>query len=107
MFCVWVISFYLASSVSAAVSGLVTDPAGAVLLGARILVTQQPGGQVREVATDEQGRYALRDLPPGRYTVEAQAQGFLSLSREVSLSPRSRPESTSCCRFRPSASRCW
>jgi len=96
MFWVWVVSFYLTTSVSAAaffegdeggaVSGLVTDPAGAVLIGARVLVTQQPGGQAREVATDKQGRYALKDLPQGRYTVEAQAQGFLSLSREVSLS---------------------
>ena len=57
------------------VRGQVTDPSGRVVPGASIDVVQ---GQlvVQTAHTDSQGRYEVRNLTPGGYTVRATAAGF-------------------------------
>lgn len=42
--------------------GNVSDPSQAVVLAAKVTVTNTGTGQVREAATDERGFYAFRDL---------------------------------------------
>ncbi len=55
--------------------GQVTDPSGAVILGATVTVTGTQG--VVEVAdTNEQGRYVINGLPAGTYTVRVSSKGF-------------------------------
>ena len=58
-------------------SGTVTDPKGAVVVGASVTVYPEAGGQpVATVKTDAQGQYKIPNVPPGTYTVGVVAEGF-------------------------------
>jgi hypothetical protein len=65
---------------SAAVSGIVTDPANAPIPGVRITVTM--GKFERRTVTRSDGRFTLRGLPVGRYDIRAELAGFESASKE-------------------------
>ena len=55
--------------------GQVTDPSGAVVAGAAIAVLQS-GGATHSATSTRTGGYEIGNLPPGKYTVTANAQGF-------------------------------
>jgi Carboxypeptidase regulatory-like domain len=61
---------------TAAISGTVKDPSGALLAGARITVHSVATGSGRVVISDGIGNYVVPSLQPGEYTVEAKAPGF-------------------------------
>jgi hypothetical protein len=65
----------LAQVNTAALSGTVLDPQGLAVKGATVTVTNANTGATRTSATDDDGRYNLIGLPPGRYklTVDAGA----------------------------------
>lgn len=65
-----------AQSTFGSILGKVTDPTGAVVPGARIVVTNEEQNTSREVRTDELGNYEAANLKAGRYTVAASAGGF-------------------------------
>jgi Ca-activated chloride channel family protein len=54
--------------------GVVRDPAGAVLPGVAITVSNPP--IERRVVTDQKGEFVVRGLSPGRYAVVAALAGF-------------------------------
>lgn len=56
--------------------GNVTDPAGASVVGARILAKNVDTGVSRDTVTNETGYYEFPLLPAGQYTLEAEQQGF-------------------------------
>lgn len=59
------------------VRGQVTDPSGAVVANAIVAVIISGGtGQARSTTTSKTGGYEIGNLPPGKYTVTANAQGF-------------------------------
>jgi hypothetical protein len=58
------------------IQGTVTDPAGAVVPGAKVTITGKATGQVISVATSAAGTYASGALIPGDYRVRVEAQGF-------------------------------
>jgi outer membrane receptor protein involved in Fe transport len=58
------------------VSGELTDATGAVVTGARVVLTDQQKGFHFETASDNSGRYLFRSIPPGVYVVSVQAPGF-------------------------------
>jgi len=60
---------------SGSLRGQVTDPTGAVVVGAAVSVTA-PGGQVQHSVSDKQGNYIVHDLPAGTVTVDVKAPGF-------------------------------
>src|SRR6266446_6432396 len=66
------------------VIGVVTDPAGAVVPGARITVTNSATGVSRETISAGDGSYQVLLLPIGSYTVAAEARGF----RKIVTEPR-------------------
>src|SRR5215813_2583228 len=70
-------SITLAQS-SGTIRGLVTDPTGAVVSGAKVTVHNQATGFERIIQTDSDGNYQAVALPPGVYRVEALSQGFIS-----------------------------
>jgi hypothetical protein len=59
---------------SGAITGVVSDPTGAVVEGAK--VTAQLYDAHFEVTSDSAGRYTFRNLPTGLYTVSAEVRGF-------------------------------
>jgi hypothetical protein len=68
------------------IRGVITDPSAAVVPGATIVVLGN--GISRTVKSDGQGRYTLPNLPPGKYTIRADASGFVTFMRpEVDVPP--------------------
>ncbi len=65
------------AQVSATLSGTVTDPSGAVVSGARILVQNEDTGAVRKTITNTVGQYELPALPVGHYQIRVNRSGFL------------------------------
>ena len=64
-----------------AISGVVTDPSGAVLPGVTVEAANAATGQVRTVSTDEGGRYVLTNLQPGTYSATYRLDGFSAITR--------------------------
>ncbi|MGH9766290.1 MAG: TonB-dependent receptor [Blastocatellia bacterium] len=71
---------------TATLSGRVTDPNGAVIIGAKVIATQKATGAKRETVTNAEGLYALTNLSPGEYEVRIEARNFSqALSRRIEL----------------------
>ncbi len=58
------------------ISGSVTDPQGATVLGASVKVVSKDTNQAYTTETDSAGLFRLSLLPPGIYRVEVAKQGF-------------------------------
>ena len=58
------------------VSGLITDPSGAAIAGAKVTLVDQQKGFHFDSMSDGAGRYSFRSVPPGLYTVAAESPGF-------------------------------
>jgi hypothetical protein len=57
-------------------TGVATDPSGAVIPGARVVLTDDDKGFKYTATTDSEGRYILRNLPPGKYSLTVTVQGM-------------------------------
>src|SRR6516165_7984294 len=70
------------------ITGIVTDPGGAVVPGVRVdAASPALIEQHRTVITDDSGRYSIISLTPGTYTVTFTLEGFSAQRREnVALS---------------------
>ena len=55
--------------------GQVTDPSGASVAGATVLLTT-PSGAAMDTTTNKDGIYEFKNLAPGKYQIKAVAQGF-------------------------------
>jgi len=64
-----------------AISGVVTDPSGAVTPEAEVTITNTGTGQVRTAKTSDQGHYVVPSLRPGEYSLRVRAPGFKIYSR--------------------------
>ncbi|MFB3814517.1 MAG: carboxypeptidase regulatory-like domain-containing protein [Terriglobales bacterium] len=65
---------------NATLLGRVTDPAGAVVPGARVTLLSQTTGYSRTATTDESGNYVIANVPIGTYQVTATREGFRTKS---------------------------
>jgi Carboxypeptidase regulatory-like domain/TonB dependent receptor len=61
---------------TATLSGVVTDPTGAVVPGAEVTVHSLATGLDRQLVTDSAGLYVAPSLVPGDYQVQVKASGF-------------------------------
>ena len=59
-----------------AISGAISDPSGAMVVGAQVKVTDVATGYNRVVQSNDRGVYVVSLLPPGQYIVEVTKQGF-------------------------------
>src|SRR5579864_529911 len=66
----------LAAAQSSQLNGSVTDPSGATVAGAKIVLTDTATGLQRTTASNSTGLYQFLDVPPGNYKLEAAASGF-------------------------------
>src|SRR2546430_2697064 len=78
------------TSTTGSIEGTVTDPQGRAVPNATVTATSPNLISAQSAQTDDQGRYKLLNLPPGRYTVTVGAtSGFAEATRsdvEVNLS---------------------
>jgi hypothetical protein len=63
------------------ITGVVKDPSGAVISGAKITLTNAAGVQ-RSTSSDATGRFAFSLVPPGTYRVEGEKPGFSKATAE-------------------------
>jgi hypothetical protein len=75
----------LAQSGGANILGHVRDASGGVLSGATITVTNVDTGSKRTAQSDSDGVFAIINLLPGNYRIEAAYTGFGNWSQEVPL----------------------
>ena len=67
------------SSNGGSIQGTISDPSGAVLPNANVLITGTDTGFTRTLTTDSAGFYSVGPLNPGPYTVSVSMPGFLKL----------------------------
>jgi hypothetical protein len=65
---------------SGTLRGQVSDPSGAVVPGASVILTQ--GATVLSVQSGNDGVYYFKAIPPGSYTMTVQVSGFATFTRE-------------------------
>ena len=65
-----------AQAPAASVVGRVTDSTGAVIPGVEVTVTNLATNRFFKASSNETGDFSVLYLKPGRYTLEAQSQGF-------------------------------
>src|SRR5581483_10065120 len=73
------------SLISGDVTGVVTDPSGAALPNATVTLKNTGTGQTQTTTTNGTGAYRFSLLPPGGYTVQAEASGFQTTTQNVSV----------------------
>src|SRR5262245_6000620 len=67
-----------AQSATATLSGTVYDEKGSVIPNVDITVTNRGTSLKRKVATNNEGRFTVPQLPPATYAIRAERQGFAS-----------------------------
>src|ERR1044071_1512923 len=65
------------------ITGVVTDPTGAVMPHATVTAVQSSTGIRTTTSTGDAGAYTMPFLPIGSYAVTVEMQGFKTYSREV------------------------
>ncbi|HMJ25986.1 MAG TPA: carboxypeptidase regulatory-like domain-containing protein, partial [Pyrinomonadaceae bacterium] len=65
------------------IEGKVTDPKGAIVVGAQVTVTDPATDRKFTATTDTQGRFKVEGLSAGEYTVTISAPGFSEARRET------------------------
>jgi hypothetical protein len=86
--CVFVCSPSLLSQTTistGSIQGTITDPSGAVVPGAKILISNKATAQVISTTSTSSGTYTSGALIPGDYSVRVEASGFKSLTANVSV----------------------
>jgi len=68
----------LIAGVTASISGTVTDPSGAVIVGATVVATNLDTAVATTVTTNSQGFYSFQELPLGKYSITVTQAGFKS-----------------------------
>src|SRR5438067_6201601 len=63
---------------NATLSGIVTDPSGAVLPGADLTLTNEASGFEAKSTSNERGEYTFRNLVPGTYDLRVSKTGFVA-----------------------------
>ena len=72
------------------ITGFVKDPSGAVVTKAKVTIQNEGTGLQRPTDTNDSGYYVMTNLPPGYYSVTAEASGFKKfLSEHNQLQPNS------------------
>src|SRR5579885_2980086 len=65
-----------AQEVTAAINGIVTDPSGGLIAGAKVTAKDMDRGTTWPTTTNDAGFYIFPRLPIGNYEVQAESPGF-------------------------------
>src|SRR5580704_9208217 len=75
--------FFLFVSPSEILKGVILDPAGAVVAGAKVEISGP--GVSRSVSTSDSGVFSIEDVPAGAYSLRVTANGFAAYTRSVDI----------------------
>lgn len=67
------------------ISGVVTDPNGAVVAGAAVTINNTLTGYNHTVTSEKDGSYRFNDIPPNNYSLQVVAAGFGTTSQTVNV----------------------
>ena len=82
----------LAQTQTGTLTGTVTDSSGAVLVGAKVTITNEGTNVAQTTTTDAQGRYLVPLLPAGAYDLEASLAGFQTVvHKDITLAVGATP----------------
>src|SRR5215471_13322936 len=81
-FVAW-ISLAIAQAPTGTIAGVVRDPSGAAIRGARVKLTSTATSLARTVVTSQQGDYSFPALLAGEYEVSVEASGFQRVVRQA------------------------
>ena len=73
------------SLVSGDVTGIVSDPSGAVVPNATVTIKNNGTGPTQSATSNAAGVYRFSLLSPGNYTITGSAQGFQNKSQAVTV----------------------
>jgi hypothetical protein len=73
------------SSNSGTIQGVVTDPTGAVIAGAKVEIHNPVSGYSRTVSTDGAGRFSLPNVPFNPYHLTVTGKGFGQFTQDVDV----------------------
>lgn len=76
---------YAQTTTTGAVSGVVADSTGAVVPGAKVVVTDAATAAKQTVLTNAEGRYTVGLLKPGLYKISAATTGMQSQTEQVTI----------------------
>lgn len=77
---------YAQTNTTGAITGVITDPSGAIIAGASVNISSEKTGSTRTVVSGPAGDYRFPQLVPGTYTLTATATGFQKSSQQISVS---------------------
>jgi hypothetical protein len=63
-------------AIFATLTGIVSDPSGAVVANAKVTLRNAESGDLRDTTTDSQGYYTFASVPVGTYDLSVEAPGF-------------------------------
>jgi hypothetical protein len=70
-----------AQYLTGSIVGIITDQSGAVVPGAKVVISNEHTGLTRQATTDSSGHYRAVDVPEGTYTISVSARGFTPLKK--------------------------
>lgn len=73
------------TTTSGGLTGVVTDPSGAVVPSADVEIRDEAKGTTRSTRTDQEGTYRFFFLAPSRYTLTVTHEGFRNSSKLVNV----------------------
>ncbi len=74
--CILIFSAQRLYAQNAALTGLITDPSGAVIQHAQVTLTDERTSAVWKASTNDRGLYSVPNIAPGKYTLDVDAPGF-------------------------------
>lgn len=71
-----------AQGVTGTITGTVSDPSGAPVVGAHVTIRAVDTNAMRSVTTSGSGSYTVPQLPPGHYEIKIESAGFNSFEQK-------------------------
>ena len=67
------------------VEGIITDPSGAVIAGAKVTLSNSVSGHQQTATTSSDGSFRLANVPPNQYQLEVVAPGFQTYTQNIPI----------------------
>ncbi len=71
-----------AQSISGTITGIVTDPSGAVIANSQLKLRDTQSGSTRDTTTNSDGYYTFASVVPGAYEIIVSAPGFDTINKK-------------------------